>query len=263
MSRLNVGIAGVAVLGPGLPDWEQGAALLREPARWVSAPTVVHSPARLAPTERRRAGPGIKASIAVADAACAMAGVDAAVPATVFAASSADPAICHAICEALATPERLVSPTRFTNSVHNASAGYWHIAVHSMQPSTSLAAYDATFAAGLLEAAAQCMASGAPVLLVACDVPFPEPLHALRPMPDVFACALLLQPGAGHWRLAIEPSAGESATRLDHEGLSALRRAVPAARALPLLQAMARSGAQRIVLDDEHGFALALQVEPR
>jgi hypothetical protein len=37
---------------------------------------------------------------------------------------------------------------------------------------------------------------------------------------------------------------------------------VPAARSLPLLQALARNAAARIVLDDEHGIGLALQVEP-
>jgi len=261
MSMLRVGVAGVAVLGPAMTDWASAQLPLREPQRWVATPTVVPAPPRLPPTERRRAGPGIRAAVAVADAACAMAGIDAAEPATVFAASSSDPAICHAICEALATPERLVSPTRFTNSVHNAAAGYWHIAVRGMQPSTSLAAYDATFAAGLLEAAATCAAQGRPVLLVACDVPFPPPLHALRPLADTFACALLLRPRSDRWTLGLSTCRGEAATPVEPDALDLLRRSVPAARALPLLQALARDAATRIVLDDEHGFGLALQVE--
>lgn len=262
LSPLSIGVAGVAVLGPAMADWAAARSLLCEPQRWTAAPTVVPAPARLPPTERRRAGPGIKASVAVADAACAMAGVDAAEPATVFAASSSDPAICHAICEALATPERLVSPTRFTNSVHNAAAGYWHIAVRGMQASTSLAAYDASFAAGLLEAAALCVSQAQPVLLVACDVPFPPPLHALRPIADVFACALLLRPRPDRWTLTIATGRNESPTPVEPAALEALRRSVPAARALPVLQALARDAATRIVLDDEHGFCLALQLEP-
>jgi hypothetical protein len=262
MSRLSVGVAGVAVLGPAMADWASAQPVLREPQRWLAAPTVVPAPARLPPTERRRAGHGIKSSVAVADAACAMAGIDVAEPATVFAASSSDPAICHAICEALATPERLVSPTRFTNSVHNAAAGYWHIAVRGMQASTSLAAYDATFAAGLLEAAAMCAAQARPVLLVACDVPFPPPLHALRPMPEVFACALLLRPQPDRWTLRLAVCRNEPATPIEPAVLDTLRRSVPAARSLPLLQALASNADARIVLDDEHGFGLALQVEP-
>ena len=52
-----------------------------------------------------------------------------------------------------APPE--MSPTRFHNSVHNAPAGYWSIFARSRAPSTTLCGYDASFAAGLLEAAAQ------------------------------------------------------------------------------------------------------------
>src|SRR5207244_3501491 len=115
-----------------------GRTCLAAPATWTSAPVAIAAPARLAPNERRRAGTIVKCALAVADEACAGAGLEPAALATVFSSSSGDPANCHALCEALATPERLVSPTRFTNSVHNASAGYWHIATASRAPSTSL-----------------------------------------------------------------------------------------------------------------------------
>lgn len=263
-SGVTVGVAGIGLLGPGLPGWTQSLALLQAPATWQRAPTVVSAPDRLPATERRRAGVGIKAAIAVADEACAMAHVDPALAATVFASASGEPGICHAICEALATPERLVSPTRFTNSVHNAAAGYWHIAVRSMQASTALAAWDATAAMGLLEAAAQCASARGPVLLVACDVPYPEPLHALRPIPDVFACALLLRPPAqpARWRLKLTPVAEAAPTRCDDATLDALRGAIPAARLLPLLQALAHDAEAGIVLDGEPGWALALHTTP-
>jgi len=262
MSRLSVGIAGVGLLGPGLADWAQGSALLRDSARWVAAPTVIPAPARLPATERRRAGPGIKAAVAVADQACAMAGIDAGAAATVFTSASGDPGTCHATCEALATPDRLVSPTRFTNSVHNAAAGYWHIAAQSRQPSTSLAAFDASFAAGLLEAAVQVQATQAPVLLVACDVPYPEPLHALRPVDDVMAVALVLAPAppGGH-ALRIEMTNGDApATRCADAAFEALRQGIPAARVLPLLCALANNAATTIVLEGPPGSALAVHV---
>jgi hypothetical protein len=183
--------------------------------------------------------------------------------ATVFTSASGDPETCHAMCEALAKPERLLSPTRFTNSVHNAPAGYWHIAAQSRCASTSLAAYDASLCAGLLEAAAQCGVSGAPVLLVACDMPYPEPLHALRPLPDVFACALLLAPSgtAKAWPLTLSLSA-EAPTRCGTAELDALRRAIPAARALPLLEALACDEPRSVVIDGD-GMQLALQVGAR
>jgi len=262
-TTLQVAIAGVGVLGPGLSDWAQAAPVLRTPSDWSSARTAVPVPQRLPSTERRRAGIGVKAALVVADQACAMADLAADVATTVFTSASGDPETCHALCEALASPERLVSPTRFTNSVHNAPAGYWHIAAQSRCASTSLAAYDASVCAGLLEAAAQCVSSRAPVLLVACDIPYPAPLHALRPLPDVFAFALLLVPPGrrGAWPLAV---AGTRAgpTRCASAGLDALRSAIPAARGLPLLEALARDEACELVLDGD-GQHLALQVGAR
>ncbi|MBE7420379.1 MAG: beta-ketoacyl synthase chain length factor [Ideonella sp.] len=243
-TTIACGIAGVGVLGPGYDDWAQAAPLLRTPHDWQARPTVVPPPNRLPPNERRRAGTIVKAALVVADQACAMAGAAPERVATVFTSSSGDPVTCHALLDALAQPERLVSPTRFTNSVHNAPAGYWHIATQSRAASTSLAAYDASTSAGLLEAAAQCAHHAAPVLLVACDMPYPEPLHALRALPDVFAFALLLVPAGtpAHWRLTLSLTLppGPASTPCDHAGLDALRAAVPTARALPLLQALAR-----------------------
>ncbi len=248
-------VRGVGLLGPGLADWTTGAAALRAPAGWHRTATVVPAPGRLPANERRRAGAVVKAALAVADQAVAMADADPAQLATVFSSSTGDPANCHALCEALAVRDpaaRVVSPTRFTNSVHNAPAGYWHIATHSMRASTSLAVYDASFGAALLEAAAWCQVKGEEVLLVACDVPYPEPLHALRPIADTMAVALVLAPGPGGksersgsrrspWTLRVRvlPEAA-AATPCGDAALEALRCEIPAARALPLLCAMAR-----------------------
>jgi len=259
---MHVAVLGVGVLGPGLADWGGGQALLREPSAWQRQPTAVPAPDRLPATERRRAGMVVKASIVVADQAVADAGADASQLATVFTSSTGDASNCHMLCEALAAPERLVSPTRFTNSVHNAAAGYWHIATRSRRPSTSLAAHDASFAAGLLEATAQCLSTQAPVLLVACDVPYPEPLHALRPLADVFALALLLAPAAtAGRRLRLTVLGDATATACSDAGLETLRRTIPAARALPLLQALAQDGAAELVLEGLPGMALRLQLD--
>lgn len=83
---------------------------------------------------------------------------------------------------------------------------------------------------------------------MACDVPYPEPLHALRPIADTMAVALVLAPASqagrtpagGGWRLrlAMEPTP-VAATACADAALETLRLGVPAARALPLLCAMA------------------------
>jgi Beta-ketoacyl synthase, N-terminal domain len=259
---LEVRVTGIGLLGPGLADWTAGAALLRDPSTWLRTATVVPPPQRMPATERRRAGTVVKASIVVADEALAGSGVDAATLATVFTSSTGDPLNCHLLCEALAAPERMVSPTRFTNSVHNAPAGYWHIAAASRAPSTSLAAFDASLAAGLLEAAVQCQATQAAVLLVASDVPYPEPLHALRPVADSFALAMLLQPAGGAGRgLRVELTPESAVTVCTHDGLEELRLTIPAARGLPLLQALAGSAAADIVLEGLPGMSLRLKVD--
>ncbi len=259
---VQVHVIGIGAIGPGLADWATAAPLLRDPATWQRAATAVPAPQRLPATERRRAGSVVKASIVVADQALAGSGLDAATLATVFTSSTGDPANCHILCEALAAPERMVSPTRFTNSVHNAPAGYWHIAAASRAPSTSLAAFDASFEAGLLEATVQCLATQAAVLLVACDVPYPEPLHAVRPVADTFAVALLLAPvaSAGSRSLHIELTPEVAATVCGDAGLEDLRLTIPAARALPLLQALAGSTAQTLVLDGLTGQAMQVTV---
>ena len=261
MSSLHTHIVGIGLLGPGLADWASGQVMLREAAVWQNQPTEVTAPQRLPATERRRAGNVVKASIVVADQALAMAGLDAATLATVFTSSTGDPLNCHLLCEALAAAEPVVSPTRFTNSVHNAPAGYWHIAAASRAPSTSLAAFDASFAVGLLEAAVQCAATDAPVLLVATDVPYPEPLHAVRPVADVMALALLLAPSTGSGRgLSLEVTAALPATPCTQPDFEALRQGIPAARALPLLQALAMPDAATLVLEGLPGMGLVLRV---
>ena len=253
----EVAVRGIGLLAPGLGSWAVAEPVLRGEAAYVSADAVLPPPARLPPAERRRAGPSIRLAMAVADEAVAHAGVDPQRLATVFAASGGEGSNCHVLCETLAGPDRQISPTRFTNSVHNAPAGYWHIAVGSRAASTSLSAYDGSFVAGLVEAATQVATSGEPVLLVALDVPYPEPLHRLRPLPNHGGVALLLAPTAAAAgaiaRLSIalvEAAHAPAPTRCADAALDALRQAVPAAVALPLLEAIARGDAERrLVLD--------------
>lgn len=267
-----VQVVGLGLLGPGLPGWQASAPLLRQQGAWQPAPTVLPPPARLPAAERRRSGAIVKLSLAVADEALAMAqarcglAIEPGRLATVFTSSSGDPSNCHALCEALAQPDRAVSPTRFTNSVHNATAGYWHIATQSRAPSTSLCAYDASWAAGLLEAYAQCLAAQSPVLLVASDTPYPEPMHALRPMPDAFAIAVLLappgtSPHGAELRLTVSQQKTAPSPVFD-PGLETLCRSVPAARGLPLLQALACGPSVNLSFDGFPEASLSLALMP-
>ena len=265
MSGLTLWVDGVGLLGPGLPSWAASLDVLRGITPCVTAPTLLPAPARLPPAERRRAGAAVKLALAVADEAVAQSQVDPARLATVFTSSSGEGTNCHVLCETLATSAPMVSPTRFTNSVHNAPAGCWHIAVGSRASSTSLCAFDGSFGAGLIEAATSVRLSRQPMLLVASDSPYPEPLNAVRPLPDHFGLALLLAPVAGPRSLAsitIEiVDADHAPTTCDDAALDALRRVIPAAAALPLLVALAqRDGPREVVLGGNAAMRLRVDL---
>lgn len=265
-NTLPLYVEGIGLLGPGLPDWETAQPVLRGEAAHAFAPTQLVPPVRLPPAERRRSGPVMRLAMGVADAAIAQAGADPSSLATVFSSSGGEGANCHSLCEALAVPNPLVSPTRFTNSVHNAAAGYWHIAVASQASSTSLCAHDGSFGAGLLEAAASMHADGRPLLLVAYDLPYPEPLNAKRPIAENFGLALLMSPVRTERSLAclqVRPRAAAAAepTRCADASLEALRAGIPAAAALPVLQALAQRATATLVLDYLDGLSLQVDVQ--
>jgi beta-ketoacyl synthase-like protein len=259
-------VEGIGLLGPGLPGWEASRAVLTGRAACVPAAPAVPASELLPPAERRRTGVPVKLALAVGREAFVNAGRDAATTATVFTASCGDGQNLHDMCESLASPEREVSPTRFHNSVHNAAAGYWGIATRSREASTSLCAYDASFAAGLLEAMAQVAVEHAPVALLAYDQPYPEPLNRARPIGGIFAAALVLAPARTDRALAVievsltpEPAA---ATPMADAALEHARVTIPAGRALPLLAALARGADAAVVLDYLDGGQLLVAVRP-
>lgn len=259
---ITVHIAGIGLCGPGMADWAAGRAILRgETAFDGTLPKP--AAAILPPAERRRCGPATRIALQVAQEAMTQADFPPAQAAVVFASSDADGENLHHILESLAQPGHEVSPTRFHNSVHNAAAGYWNIATGARTPANSLAAFDASFAAGLLEAAVQVAAENIPVLLVVFDLPFPAPLDAARTITAPFAAALLLTPQATETslaRLRISLGTEQPENAMERAELEALRCGNPAARALPLLQAIASEQEQRLSLN--YGVnSLAIETE--
>jgi len=190
--KLSAYIGGVGVLGPGFADWHEAAAVLSGTKPYSPAATVLPAPALLPPAERRRTGRVVKLALAVAFEAASRAKVDPAGLASVFSSSGGDGHNCHELCQALALDGREISPTRFSNSVHNAAAGYWSIATGAKLESNVLCAFDGSFCAGLLEAVTQVVVDGESLLLVAYDTEYPEPIHSKRPVPDAFGAALVL-----------------------------------------------------------------------
>jgi hypothetical protein len=194
MVKLVAQIEGIGLLGPGLDGWTSSTALLDGRSPYIPQPTVLPTPDGLPPAERRRLGRVVKLALGVGLQATSKAGAEPATLPSVFASSGGDGHNCHEICQALSLDERLISPTRFHNSVHNAAAGYWSIATGSTAASNAICAFDASFAAGLLEAVTQVVVDQTRVLLVAYDAPYPQPLFVKRPIPEAFGVAFVFAP---------------------------------------------------------------------
>lgn len=263
---IQVSVEAAALCGPGLPDWEASCPVLQGIAPYHTASVVLEAPMRLSAAERRRAIPSVRLALGVGSEAVTRSGIAAGALTAVFASSGADGETIGAVLAALAIPSREVSPTRFHNSVHNAASGYWGIAMQSREPVTSVSCYDASFAAGLLEAGVQAVTGGRPVLLVAYDLPYPDPLEAVRPIHESFGVALVLAPvtspaAIGSLRLRWMPATGTDLSTCEDPGLEALRRGNPAARALPLLSRLARRSTGRVWLEHSRGV-LDIDVVP-
>ena len=290
VTRLSVCVRGIGLLGPGFDDWPSAASILAGSTPYVSRATVLPVPSALPAAERRRTGAVVRLALAIGFEATSRAGANPAELPTVFSSSGGDGYNCHEICQTLATGDRLLSPTRFHNSVHNAASGYWSIAAGATPSSSVLCAYDATFAAGLLDAMTQVVVDQTHVLLVAYDSAYPEPLHAARPIPDAFGLAMVLAPVLPADIAAREPTLGSglrtasaapiasatsaapalltvtltdsSADLMTDPRLESMRASIPAARCLPLLSKLARQESGRVVVDYLEDQRVAIEVAP-
>ncbi|MCU7853077.1 MAG: beta-ketoacyl synthase chain length factor [Candidatus Thiodiazotropha sp. (ex Monitilora ramsayi)] len=239
---IRVAIHAVGLMAPGLPGWRESVAVLQGMTPYRQEPLPPLKPAMLKPNERRRTTNTIKLALEVsADALDQVPMQDELL--SVFASTHGDLDIINQICTALTQDERPVSPTQFHNSVHNAPAGYWSIAAGYQQTSTSLAGSDGTFSAGLLDAATQTVIENKPVLLVAYDLPAPAPLNEVITIDSTFAVSLLIsnqvegKDNLGIIDIETQPDLLES--KMQHAQMEAQRLASPAARSLPLLEALA------------------------
>jgi Beta-ketoacyl synthase, N-terminal domain len=242
-------VDGIGLLGPGLAGWEAAEPVLGGRARYAPADMPRPTTDLLPPAERRRCGETARLALSVGMAALRSSATMPENLATVFTSSSGNGEVVHQICESLAAPEREVSPTRFHNSVHNAPAGYWSIATGARPPSTSLCAYHGSFAAGLLEAALQAHCERRRVLLIAYELPHPFPLSAVSPVTAPFGAAMLVAPTAtatSLGALTLEVIAAQEESPMPDVALERLRAGNSAARALPVLAAIARRGRSRV-----------------
>ena len=263
MNDITVYIDAIGLCGPGLTNWTSAKGILKSEDSFVFSSPVIPPSEHLPAAERRRVGTAVKLALATATDALVSSPYQASNLLSVFSSSGGDGDNCHSICEALASQDRLISPTKFTNSVHNAPSGYWGIALHAKPASTSLCAFDGSFSAGFLEACTLAISAKQPVLLVAYDTPYPEPLQSVRPINASFGAAVVISSQASQATLGkVRMKLGRATPcRMKNSALENLRCNVPAARSLPLLRAIA-CGDQNtsVILELFHNQQLLLDV---
>jgi Beta-ketoacyl synthase, N-terminal domain len=211
--RVSAYVSGLGVLGPGLANWPEAAAVLSGQQEYRPAATVLPMPPILAAAERRRVGRVVKLALGVALQATSQAGEDPAALASVFSSSGADGHTCHELCQALSLAGREISPTRFANSVHNAAAGYWTIATGCREPYCALGGGEYTFATGLFAAALQVCADQTDVLFVAYDIEARAPHQTeLAHSRGLLGVGLVLSTSRGPTQTGLQLSISSQAT---------------------------------------------------
>jgi hypothetical protein len=185
-----------AVMQRGLEilSWSFWSPETREPSQWRALPPPAGAaspvPDHAIPSmQRRRMSSLAKMAVQTALEATQSAKADF----LVFCSQHGELARTRDLLAAIVTNGDL-SPTSFSQSVHNASAGLYTIITASQAPATSLAAGAGTFAYGWLEAEAYLAASAAKrALLVSYDEPLPQEYRPYsRQQQRPHALALLL-----------------------------------------------------------------------
>jgi len=239
---MTVYINDIAVIGPGLVERRDTRSILRGEESWQYEELPTLKPEMLPANERRRTTPVIKLALECIQGLLRDTD-DLQSMTTVFASSEGDLGIVDKMCTALAEDEKNISPTIFSNSVHNAPAGYWSIAASMRGASTSLSAGDATFMCGLQEAVSQVDVEGGTVLFVAYDYPAPAMLDSKRHFEHPLAIAMRLGDTAEYkalGTLSLEGIVDTKQSSCRNPSLETLRQALPIGCGLPLVEALVR-----------------------
>ncbi len=194
MTRFEISVLGLGVWGPGFTNWEALQTIFAGTKSDVefTAP----KPTKMPANERRRAPLQVKLAVETSSQACNMAGLPADELLNVFGSGIGDTDTTDYMCRTLLSEEKLLSPTRFHNSVHNAAAGYWTISSNCMQAANSIAAFELTVPLCLIEASIQANQENKPVLVTLFDTPVAPIIRAMLPCDQAFSCALVIVPAA-------------------------------------------------------------------
>jgi hypothetical protein len=262
---MNFRLTGIGIWGPGLSSWNDVRTLVASDADTLPDPFEAPRPDAIPARERRRAGLTINLAVEVMHQACAMSGVSTDRVATVFASAMGDTDVTDYMCRKLASEERLLSPTKFHNSVHNAPSGYWSISAVNRQPSSFVGGFRDSFACGLLEAAALGLADGLTAGLAAYDIANRPPFRDVLAVEESLGLALILEPAGTTrgWPLTQGLETGSAVAPMPrHPALARLAAANPMGTGLALLEALALGKPAALVWPLGAGTRLRAQLSP-
>lgn len=187
----SLDIIGVGTWSPYFGNWSDFCGGVKT-GEWQSE--VKLQPDLIPAKNRRRAPQLVKMAVEVMSQACEMAATEPQDVATVFSSVMGDMPITDYLCRALSQTPKLVSPTKFHNSVHNAAPGFWSITTGAFTAGTAVSAFEYTPSMALLEACVLAAEEQQPVLLVTQEVAATPPLMSVCPAEQPFSAALLLAP---------------------------------------------------------------------
>lgn len=185
---MRAAITGAGAWAPGVTRVSELAA----PAQ-TEDKVAIPRPSAIPPRELRRSPAASRLGVEVASQACAAAAQDPARIRSVFASALGDSDITDYMCRTLAGADKLLSPTRFHNSVHNAAAGCWSIACENTSANTFVAAFAQTAGMALFESMIMVASDQNPTLLVVTDVPVPGALADIHGPGTTAAFALVIE----------------------------------------------------------------------
>ncbi|MDA1076509.1 MAG: beta-ketoacyl synthase chain length factor [Proteobacteria bacterium] len=251
-------LLGAGVWARGLTCYADLVDLIGSDKSLQNADFTTPAPASIPSRERRRAGLMISMAVEVAHQACDHAAVMKAEIPSVFTSAMCDTQITDYMGRKLAGAEKLLSPTRFHNSVHNAASGYWSISAENRASSSYIGASSHSVGAALLDVISLVNDVHEPALLVGYDLATEPPFDDVFAIQETMAFALVFAPLDFRSEsdlnvmielncLQIRDNPQAQASQAEHTGLKHLAQANPMGSAITLLERVADERLPRCV----------------
>lgn len=190
---LGCKIVSVGAWGDGFHNWQDLQDRLQGKVPDV-ADLPGPKPEVIPANERRRAPLPVRLAVESSWQAAQAANIDPADLNCVFVSALGDTQLTDYMCRVLAGETKMLSPTKFHNSVHNAAAGYWTISAGCRKPANSIAGFAESVPLALLEAITQCVFEQRPTLITFYDAPVSDVLQGLLRNRQPFAVSMVIAP---------------------------------------------------------------------